>query len=351
MKKKLQIIIAVLIATLALLLVVTYRTMSQAGAQVLFVYIFLAAVLLIACVQLAKWVMTEVIAPMDKLKESFREMEKGNFDHILDTDRSDEIGEVCEEFEKLRMSLKTDSEQREQMTRENRELISNISHDLKTPITAIKGYAEGILDGVVTTPAQQEKYVRTIYNKADDMARLIDELTYYTRIDTNRIPYTFAKVAPVEFFFDCVDEVSTDMESKGIEFTHSSDVSKETIVIADVEQLKKVVYNIINNAVKYMDKTPGKIDIRLKDDGDFVRFEIEDNGKGIAQADLPNLFDRFYRTDASRNSKTGGSGIGLSIARKIMEDHGGRIWASSREGVGTTFTFILRKYRETEENE
>lgn len=351
MKKRLQIIIAVLIATLALLIIVTYKTMSQAGAQVFFVYIILAAVLIIACVRLAKWVLSEVITPMDKLKESFKEMEKGNFDHILDTDRSDEIGEVCEEFEKLRVNLKEDSEQREKMTRENLELIGNISHDLKTPITAIKGYAEGILDGVVTTPVQQEKYVRTIYNKADDMARLIDELTYYTRIDTNRIPYSFEKVAPVEFFYDCVDEVSTDLEAKGIEFTHSTDVSGTTLVIADVEQLKKVVYNIINNAVKYIDKTPGKIDIRLLDDGDFVKFEIEDNGKGIAQADLPNLFDRFYRTDASRNSMTGGSGIGLSIAKKIMEDHGGRIWASSREGVGTTFTFILRKYREAADDE
>ena len=97
-----------------------------------------------------------------------------------------------------------------------------------------------------------------------------------------------------------------------------------------------------------MDKTPGRIDINLLNDGDFVKFVITDNGAGIAPEDIPKIFDRFYRTDASRNSGTGGSGIGLSIAKKIIEDHGGKIWASSRQGEGTTFTFILRKYQEAE---
>ena len=111
------------------------------------------------------------------------------------------------------------------------------------------------------------------------------------------------------------------------------------VVIADAEQMKRVVNNIISNSVKYMDKPKGIINIRIKDVGDFIQVEIEDNGRGIAAKDLPNIFDRFYRTDASRNSSQGGSGIGLSIVRKIIEDHGGRIWATSRLGIGTDRTF------------
>ena len=95
-----------------------------------------------------------------------------------------------------------------------------------------------------------------------------------------------------------------------------------------------------------MDKKKGIINIRLKDVGDFVQVEIEDNGKGIGAKDLPYVFDRFYRTDSSRTSSTGGSGIGLSIVRKIIEDHGGKIWATSKEGVGTVMCFVLRKYQE-----
>ena len=100
-----------------------------------------------------------------------------------------------------------------------------------------------------------------------------------------------------------------------------------------------------------MDKPKGVINIRLRDVGDFIQIEIEDNGKGISQKDLANIFDRFYRTDASRNSATGGSGIGLSIVKKIIEDHGGKIWATSKEDSGTTMYFVIRKYQEVKANE
>ena len=118
------------------------------------------------------------------------------------------------------------------------------------------------------------------------------------------------------------------------------------MIIADPEQLRRVINNIVGNCVKYMDKQKGVLNIRVKDVGDFIQVEIEDNGRGIAQKDLPYIFDRFYRTDASRNSATGGSGIGLSIVKKIIEDHGGNIWATSKEGTGTIMYFVIRKYQE-----
>ena len=346
MRKQLNRILIVLFIALALLIAITFNAVIQWKEQVFFIFLILAVVVFLSFVRLIRWLRKGVMNPLEKLGEAIDEVSKGNLDHILGCDSNDEIGELCQDFERLRISIKNNKESRDTLDRENRELIGNISHDLKTPITAIKGYAEGILDGVVTTPEQQKKYITTIYNKADDMARLIDELTYYTKIDTNRIPYKFGKVSPVRFFDDCVEDVGLDMESKGIIFTYSSNVNPDDIVIADVEQLAKVVNNIINNAVKYIDKTPGRIDINLLNDGDFVKFVISDNGAGIASEDIPKIFDRFYRTDASRNSNTGGSGIGLSIAKKIIEDHGGKIWASSRRGEGTTFTFILRKYQE-----
>ena len=117
-------------------------------------------------------------------------------------------------------------------------------------------------------------------------------------------------------------------------------------IIADPEQLKRVINNIISNSLKYMEREHGLINLRVKDVGDFIQVELEDNGKGIAAKDLPNIFDRFYRTDASRNSSKGGSGIGLSIVKKIIEDHGGKIWATSREGTGTVMYFVIRKYQE-----
>ena len=262
-----------------------------------------------------------------------------------------EISELCEDFDEMRQRLKQNAEEKLKADNENRELISNISHDLKTPITAIKGYVEGIMDGVADTPEKMQRYIRTIYTKANDMDTLINELTFYSKIDTNRIPYVFNKIYIREYFEDCVYELQQEMNSRNIQFTYFDYLEENPIVIADAEQLKRVINNIISNSCKYMDKEQKVINIRLKDVGDFIQIEIEDNGKGIAVKDLANIFDRFYRTDASRNSSTGGSGIGLSIVKKIMEDHGGQVWATSKEGTGTTMYLALRKYQEVPINE
>ena len=308
-------------------------------------------ILIFVCAALTLWVYRSVLRPLSKLQEATRKIRDGNLDFTLEVEEDDEIGELCQDFEEMRIRLKENAEEKIQYDIENKELISNISHDLKTPITAIKGYVEGIMDGVASSPEKLDKYIRTIYNKANDMDRLIDELTFYSKIDTNKIPYEFNKINVNSYFGDCVEEVGLDMDSRNIELGYFNYVSDDVVVIADAEQMKRVINNIISNSVKYMDKPKGIINIRIKDVGDFIQIEIEDNGRGIAAKDLPCIFDRFYRTDSSRNSSQGGSGIGLSIVRKIVEDHGGRIWATSKEGIGTEIHFVLRKYQEVLQDE
>ena len=245
----------------------------------------------------------------------------------------------------MRSHLKESIEENIKRDEESKELISNISHDLKTPLTTIKGYVEGFMDGVADSPEKMDKYIRTIYNKANDMDRLIGELTIYSKIDTNKIPYNFVKLNVDEYFSDCIDEINTDLSARGIKLTYINYVDKDVKVIADPEQLRRVINNIISNSVKYMDKEERYVAIRLKDEREdgYVEVEIEDNGKGMEASEIPYIFDRFYRTDASRNSSQGGSGIGLAIVKKIIEAHGGSIWAVSKKGTGTTMHFILRK--------
>lgn len=300
-------------------------------------------VLLITACLLIGWIYTGINVPLMKLRKATHNIAEGNLDFTLEVDGNDEISDLCRDFEEMRRRLCESNEEKIQYDRESKELISNISHDLKTPITAIKGYVEGIMDGVADTPEKMDHYIRTIYNKANDMDRLINELTFYSKIDTNRIPYTFNKINVSSYFEDCCEEVGLDLESKNIDFSYFNYVDENVEVIADAEQMKRVINNIIDNSVKYMDKPKGRINIRVKDVGDFVQIEIEDNGKGIGPKELPYIFDRFYRTDASRNSSMGGSGIGLSIVRKIVEDHGGKIWATSKLGTGTVMYFVLRK--------
>ena len=324
--------------------------MNSLISKTLLVDMFIAilCILIFTSLLLSQWIHKGVFTPISELNTAMRKIKEGNFDYMLQTDVKGEMGDLYRNYEDMRLRLKESTEENKFHEKQHKELVSNISHDLKTPITAIKGYVEGIMDGVADTPEKVDKYIRTIYNKANDMDKLINELTTYSRVDNNRINYKFLRINVADYFSDCVEEIGLDLESRNISLNYTDLVESDTMVIADPEQMKKVINNIISNSVKYMDKPKGEIDIRILDEVDAIRIEIEDNGKGIAPKDLPLIFERFYRTDASRNSAQGGSGIGLSIVKKIVEDHGGYIWATSREGEGTCIHFVLRKYKELE---
>lgn len=307
--------------------------------SIIFILVVTSAILML-------WIYKGIATPLAKLKEATQNIAEGNLEFQLAYNSKDEVGQLCVDFEKMRGRLKIQAEEKLQYDQQSKELISNISHDLKTPITAVKGYVEGIMDGVADTPEKMDKYIKTIYNKANEMNRLINELTFYSKIDTDRIPYAFTRLKVSKFFHDCIEEVKLDSESENIELTYSNYSDEAIQIIADAEQLRRVIYNIIGNSIKYMDKKKGCINVRVMDEGESIRVEIEDNGKGIAEKDLPFVFDRFYRTDTSRNSTKGGSGIGLSIVKKIIEGHGGEIWATSKENIGTVMYLKLRKYQE-----
>ena len=307
-------------------------------------------ILMLTAIIMVVWIYKGIAPQLKMLKIAANNIKEGNLDFSVASTGKDEMSELCNAFEDMRIRLKNNARDRLEDEAEQRALISNIAHDLKTPITAIKGYAEGMLDGVADTPEKQEKYIRTIYNKAGEMNTLINELTLYSNIDTNKIPYNFQKLNLHAYFGDCIEELGMDLENQHIRLDYANFVDPDVLIIADPEQLKRIIHNIVSNSVKYMRAdVASRVGIIIKDVGDFVQIEISDNGKGIATHDLPYVFDRFYRADTSRNSAAGGSGIGLSIVKKIVEDHGGKIWVTSKENEGTTMYFVIRKFIENEE--
>lgn len=297
---------------------------------------------------LTLWIYGSILRPINKLKDAMNKMTDGNLDYELSYNnpeyyKDDEFGQLYVAYEDLRKHLKASIDKNIQNDIENKELISNISHDLKTPITAIKGYVEGIMDGVADTPEKMDKYIHTIYNKANDMDKLIGDLTVFSKIDTNKLPYHFVKLNVAEYFDDCIDEISIELDNKGFELNYHNYTDSSVEVVADPEQIKRVINNIISNSIKYNNKDKGVINIIIRNQKDFVHFEIKDNGKGVSSEELPYIFERFYRADTSRNTKTGGSGIGLSIVKKIIDAHGGTIWANSTVNEGLSVHFILKK--------
>ena len=309
--------------------------------------IFVALVLGLVSAFITIYMYRNFLRPLKALQEGTNRIKEGNLNEDVEIMANDEIGQVCQSFNEMREKLKESVDDRMRQEEENRELINNISHDLRTPITAIKGYVEGIMDGVADTPEKMDKYIKTIYNKTNEMDVLINELSLYSKIDTNSIPYDFIKMKVSAYFNDCFTELAMDMEQAHVKVDYRNTCPDDTRVIADPEQLRRVINNIVINAVKYNKQEERIIDIAVKPYGnDQIYVGIRDNGEGISEEDLPRIFDRMYRTDASRNSQTGGSGLGLAIAKKIIEEHGGSIWAESKNREGTLIAFTLNKVKE-----
>jgi signal transduction histidine kinase len=227
-----------------------------------------------------------------------------------------------------------------------KELIANISHDLKTPITSIKGYVEGIRDGVASTPEKIDRYIETIYVKATDMDYLIDELFLLSKLELSSVPFHFEEIDLRTFFVYLLEEFQFDLEKAGVSIALAADNEANYKVSADREQLKRIVTNIIQNSLKHMDKEVKEILVHLTAKAAEVIVQVQDNGTGIDETVLPLIFDQFYRADPSRKSGAGSSGLGLAIVKRIVEQQGGAAWAESTVGKGTSIFFSLLRSTE-----
>ncbi|GAB6415421.1 HAMP domain-containing sensor histidine kinase [Bacillus luti] len=318
----------------------SFVDLTQKLFPILFISLLLLAILLIGL--LSYLVSRSVIKPIFVLKDATEKIKEGNLDFQIPVTSHDEIGQLNQGFEEMRKKLKESIEMQTQYEENRKELISNISHDLKTPITSIIGYVEGIKDGVANTPEKMDKYLTTIHTKARHMDTLIDELFLFSKLDLNRVPFQFETVELNMFMQELIEEMQMDLSKEGIEI-HLQLHASPLYVTADCEKINRVISNLIHNSVKYMDKEEKKIIVTVSSDNDKVIVKVMDNGSGIESDTLPYIFERFYRAEQSRNSSTGGSGLGLAIAKQIIEEHGGNIWAESELGKGTSIFFSLEK--------
>lgn len=285
-----------------------------------------------------------IILPISILTNGAHRIKSGDLSFEIKATSNDEIGQLNRSFEEMRIKLKESVNLQLQYEENRKELLSNISHDLKTPITSIIGYVEGIKDGVANTPEKTDKYLSIIHLKAKDMDSLIDELFLFSKLDLKKEPFSFEIIELNQYMRDYVEELHLELLQDGIKIEFDL-LHKPMYVAADREKLKRVMANLINNCVKYMDKVQKNITISLIEGNNDITIKITDNGQGIEPSALPHIFNRFYRAEQSRNSQTGGSGLGLAIAKQIIVEHGGEIWATSELGKGTNVFFTLRKGR------
>ncbi|MFS0916677.1 sensor histidine kinase [Brevibacillus sp. 179-C 1.1 NHS] len=311
------------------------------------IYFSIAMILsLLVIVALTNGVLTflvsrNILRPLYALKQSANEIKEGNLERPVQLNRKDELGELGEAFEEMRVRLYDSIRLQLQYEENRKQLISSISHDLKTPITGIKACVEAVQEGIADTEAKRDKYMKMIAIKSEQMDRLIDELFLFSRLDLNKLPFHFEEVDLRVYMVQFAEELRLDPRMHGVQILYDEKHDIPIPVMADQEKLHRVLMNIVDNSLKYLDKEAKLIRLEVESgDGDVI-VTLSDNGTGIEKEAIPYIFDRFYRADPSRNSAMGGSGLGLAIVQQIVEGHGGRVWAESESGSGTRICFSL----------
>jgi len=324
-----------------------FNDLGSKGGQHFFKVIL--TVLIIIMTPLLFILTSDIIRPLRKLENGVNNIKEGNLDFKLESKKKNEIGKVIKYFDVMRMELKKSIDRQVQYEDNRKELISSISHDLKTPITSIKGHVEGIMDGVANTPEKLDKYLNVIYKKSEDMDQLIDDLFLFSKLDLDRVPFEIREVPIIGLINEVVGEMKLEWENdtQKINLNINDESIKKVSLDIDQQQMKRVLINLIQNSMKYMDKENKEINITVNNNKDYLQVIIADNGMGIEEQHLDHIFDRFYRVDESRNTSTGGSGLGLAITKQIIEQHQGSIFATSVLGQGTKM--ILEQKKSTNE--
>ncbi|HEX5626206.1 MAG TPA: ATP-binding protein [Saprospiraceae bacterium] len=231
-----------------------------------------------------------------------------------------------------------------QMEQYRKDYIGNVSHELKTPVFNIQGYLQTLIDGAMDDPEVRANFLEKAYKNALRLQSIIEDLSIVHKLESGRQVLDMDTFDMKELVEEVFDENSPIAEKKNIKIRFKLGADETHLVTADKEHIRIVLNNLINNAIKY-GKVSGYCKVSLYDMEDSVLAEVSDNGIGIPEEHLKHVFDRFYRVDKSRSREQGGSGLGLSIVKHILEAHGQNLHVRSKVGIGTTFGFTLKKAR------
>ncbi len=317
---------------------------SRAGLIILLI----AAMFIISIIAVS-FIMSKTISkPLKELSYGANEIANGNLDYVIDYDSTNEIGVTVKSFNHMTDQLKQLTERQHTIEQSRKEMIAGVAHDLRTPLTSVKGYVEGLMDGIANTPEKQQLYLKTIYTSTLNMERLLDELLTVSRLELGNIELDCKPININDFLDDCAEELRTELHELDFDFEYTNNCDGDFTVMIDTDRFQRVIRNIISNSVKYAKKDEkGKIEFAAQTYQKSVIITLADNGIGIEDENLSKIFESFYRADPARTKTSEGSGIGLSVARQIVELHGGKIWATGKEGKGLTILISLPRTEET----
>lgn len=274
-----------------------------------------------------------IMEPMTILQTATHELRDGNLDYKVPYSSKNEIGQVCADFEEMRQRLKESVEQQQKYEENRMQLIAGISHDLGTPLTTIKGYASGILDGIADTDEKKMRYVGVIYDTAQGMDTLVSELSMLSKLSLDKVPFYFEKIKAKDFFEEYTAYAADTLGEAGIEFIYNFECDKDREINIDPAQFRRVLNNLIDNSRKYgAEDGTAKIMLSVRNgENGHTEISIEDNGQGVPADERDKIFETFYRGDKARTGHKNGSGLGLAITKQITDRHGASIRADESE--------------------
>lgn len=310
-------------------------------------FILLLLVLVILIIAITNYILTRniikrIVSPLEILNDGVQQIQLGNLDYRIQYEREDEFSVVCADFNSMAQRLRDSVDRQEKDETNRKELIAGISHDLRTPLTSIKAYVEGLLDGIASTPRVQRSYLETICAKAEDINKIVDKLFLFSKLDLNEFPFYPERLNIGNELITFVEINAEEYKSKGL-LLRLTQNAKDAAIMADPIQLRNVLTNILENSVKYKGKECGCLEVSCAEEGNSVRVALADDGPGVPEEALGKIFDIFYRNDPSRGNPGKGSGLGLAISAKIIERSGGQIWAENASGGGLKIVIVLPK--------
>lgn len=287
---------------------------------------------------------SRILSPIGEIAVSAQHIIRGNYEYefrrVFNREvNADEVGELTYSFELMRDELKAKQIREEQLKKAQQEMISCISHDLKTPISTIKAYAEGMRDGIARDEAARAAYIQIVIEKTDLLINMIEELLKCSNAQLNQLEINRKEIYFLSFFEKAMKELEIYVRQQDMDFSFSVDM-EDRLVSIDEKRILEVLYNLVENSMKYR-KEHGKIQISASRKEDEVLIRVSDNGIGISSDDIPYVFDKFYRAEKSRTSSIPGSGLGLSICKYIVEQHNGTIYCKSQKEKGCEIGFTL----------
>lgn len=305
-------------------------------ALLLLLLIFIILVFII-CKKYSKRLTRQLMLPIEQLGEGAKRIQEGNLDIQLEYNNEDEFKQVFDSFNEMQLRLKQSILTSINREKTQQEMIAEISHDLKTPLTAIKGYVKGIEDGIANTPEKQAHYFRKIRSKTDNMIYLIDEILMFSRLDRNKIMFHVMPTSIDTYLKEVTYAFQEEYYSSNLTIEFIPDATN-AIVNLDTVQFNRVLENILENSRKYSGREHTLVVIRTALINDSVIITLQDNGNGIEEDKLSHIFETFYRGDDTRNQAINGSGLGLAISRQIIEQLNGTITAKNADGLCINIT-------------